>query len=104
MSEPRLQLPIVIVTAHADPAELAEKIVRQNPEYFGHVDVDGVYGKGEPAETIPVEVWRSDMKGVLEGRDAAIDAAADARKWQLIFLILAAAGWGLSLARGIWGF
>lgn len=59
--EPRMQLPVVIATG-GDPAELAEKIVRQNPEYFGHIDLDGIYQSSKDAgDTVPREVWKQDL-------------------------------------------
>lgn len=92
----RLQLPVVIVTADADPAELAEKIVRQNPEHFGHVDIDGVYAKREPVDTIPREEWRSDMNGVLAGRDAAVEKAHFWRRLAVIASSACVIGTGIN--------
>ena len=41
---------------------------------------------------------------LARGRDLYAKEAERSRKWEAIFLVLAIAGWGLSLARGIWGF
>lgn len=47
-AEPRLQLPIVIATTAEDPAVIAEKIIKDNPQWFGELPA-GTYQKREPA-------------------------------------------------------
>jgi hypothetical protein len=95
--ETKMQLPVVIATA-GDPAELAEKIIRQNPEYFGHLDPEGIYRPAEPSD---IAKQLSDEKLRTEYQKGR------AKMWEknaMIASIMGTAGWAFAVARGVWGF
>jgi hypothetical protein len=76
MVNPKLQLPIVITTHHGDPAELAERIIRQNPDLFGTLP-ENTYRTEEGAGTLEellatAERQRDEYKKYW--RDRALDA------------------------------
>jgi hypothetical protein len=100
---PKLHLPVVIATG-GDPAELAEKIVRQNPEYFGHIDPDGIYRPSDTEDTVPREVWKQDLSDTELKVKYWHKEYKQVRKNFYTMFGLALAGWLLALARGIWGF
>jgi hypothetical protein len=100
--KPALHLPVVIATG-GDPAELAEKIIRQNPEYFGHIDPEGIYRPSE-SEKLSAEHYRKDRDKALKMYDHQYIRAEYWKKHGLIATWLGIAGWAFAIARGVWGF
>lgn len=80
--QPALQLPLVIATDCDNVHALAEKIVRQNPEYFGYLPADPVYKPGSDAEQrlsdekLRTEYWHKEYKAARRGFWAAVAFAA----------------------------
>lgn len=81
IKEPALGFPVVISTI-GDPAEIAERIVRQNPDLFGELP-DGTYPKPEPDlardlsdEKLRTKYWHGEYKHARRGFWLAVAFAA----------------------------
>jgi hypothetical protein len=97
LRKPQLQQPIVIATTMEDPAVIAEKIIAQNPEWFGRPPA-GSYQKREegraPGDEAAFDMWKN--KALRWEREARHN-----RKYLIAATILGSLGWAYGITRGL---
>lgn len=67
-----MQLPVVIASGDISPAELAERIIKQNPDLFGHVDTKDLYRSTEDTITVDAKKYKEDTQawgGLVDQRN-----------------------------------